>query len=250
MEVTLRIADIEKTLVVHGRRHWQNGVLGQSVSEAEAFQTCQLRYERACGGPWRPQLGRKQAEWAAANPIGRGLDTEDGRPAPRIEYPDQPLAEMGTRPAGFGAIACDWIPRQTWAGTYDDQWQKNRQPLVPHDFRDEYFYSAPSDQQVSDFLKGGEEVELTNLTPRGSLRFSLPQVDLGFTTRIDSGHSHHKANLHTVLIEPDDQHVILVWHTALPCHHTLYSLKETIVFTKQRISSKPATHLAQVESPI
>ena len=28
----------------------------------------------------------------------------------------------------------------------------------------------------------------------------------------------------------------MVWQTALPCHHTVYSLKETIVFEKERLA--------------
>jgi hypothetical protein len=31
----------------------------------------------------------------------------------------------------------------------------------------------------------------------------------------------------------------MVWQTALPCHNTLYSLEETVVFEKERLRSEP-----------
>ena len=57
-----------------------------------------------------------------------------------------------------------------------------RSPLWANDFDDRYHQSAPADQRAAGFLRGGELVELTNLTPDGVLRFSLPKVHVGFTT--------------------------------------------------------------------
>jgi hypothetical protein len=120
------------------------------------------------------------------------------------------------------------------AGTYDAAWQRSRQPLLPDDFDDEFYRCAPVDQRVGGFLQGGEEVALGNLTASGLLRFRLPRVSLGFRTRIEGGTTNHRGQLHTVIIEPEESRLILVWQTALPCHHTLYSLQETVVFEKQR----------------
>jgi hypothetical protein len=105
---------------------------------------------------------------------------------------------------------------------------------VPTDFQDAYFQCAPADQQVDGFLTGGEEVTLRNLTPEGLLRFRLPQISLGFNTYIDGGTTHHRAQLYTVSIEPEDHRIVLVWQTSLPCHHTLYTLRETVVYQKDR----------------
>jgi hypothetical protein len=46
-------------------------------------------------------------------------------------------------PAGFGPIACHWQPRVGFAGTYGDAWVANRLPLLPDDFDDRFFQSAP-----------------------------------------------------------------------------------------------------------
>ena len=57
-----------------------------------------------------------------------------------------------------------------------------------------YFQMAPADQIVP-YLKGGELVTLTNLSPHGELTFSLPTVDLPVTfvyrSREENEENHH-----------------------------------------------------------
>ena len=63
----------------------------------------------------------------------------------------------------FGPLAAHWQPRVQWGGTYGDKWAKDRQPLLPEDFDERFFQSAPEDQQAPTYLKGGEAVELVKL---------------------------------------------------------------------------------------
>jgi hypothetical protein len=236
--VTLSVGPIRKMLVVKGDCTWSRGLMGPKPGETQPFVKMPMTYERAYGGAVPENPSRQHLKWADQNPVGVGLDSNEGAPIPNVEYPSMPLASAsaGTRPAGFGPVSCAWMPRRKLAGTYDDAWQKERQPLVPLDFRDEYFYSAPTDQQVPGYLRGGDEVELINLTPSGRLRFRLPKISLGFRTWVDNGATHHRGVLHTVLIEPELSRLIMVWHTALPCHHTLYTLNRTVVFEKSRLA--------------
>ena len=57
---------------------------------------------------------------------------------------------------------------------------KNIFPFLPPDFDDRYFQMAPPDQQI-DYPRGGEEVQLVNLTPEGRLGFQLPPTGLSMT---------------------------------------------------------------------
>ena len=234
VETLLQVGTIRKVLVVHGDRTWERGATGLSPSEPAPFTSKPICYESAMGGPLD---STESAALDFSNPAGIGRIAESGKPVPAIELPDSTIngPKSEARPAGYGPIPGQWKMRADLAGTYDEKWEKARQPLVPEDFNDEFFRCAPPDQQVKGFLQGGEEVVLRNLTPSGLLRFKLPRVSLGFRTRIDGGITHHKGQLHTVIIEPDAKRLILVWQTALPCHHTLYSLKETVVFEKERI---------------
>lgn len=235
VDVGLRLGPIIKTLRVVGNRVWERSPLGLAPSEPQPFVTLPIRYERALGGPLGPET---EAPRDPLNPVGVGRVGVSGQPVPNCELPNEPIRSPKAKflPAGFGPIPFDWQQRTKLAGTYDEVWQNERQPLVPKDFQDAYFRCAPADQQVNGFLQGGEEVVLHNLTPEGTLRFILPRVVLGFRTRINGGTTHHRGQLHSVIIEPDDRRVIMVWQTSLPCHHTLYTLNDTVVFEKTRVS--------------
>ncbi len=234
VDVSLRVGRVFKQLRVFGRRVWLVGPVGFTPSEPEPFVSHPITYETALGGPL---TGIESPPRDPENPVGIGRIAEASQPVSRVEYPADPVRspEHKGPPAGFGPIPCDWQSRVKLAGTYDEAWQRDRQPLVPKDFQDAYFRCAPADQQVNGFLQGGEEVILRNLTPDGLLRFHLPRVSLGFRTRIDGGTTHHHGHIHTITIEPEKQRLIMVWQTSLPCHHTLYTLKETVVFEKERL---------------
>src|SRR5262249_34378976 len=145
-------------------------------------------YEKAFGGVDQ-KSDHPERDWEWRNPVGTGFaispDHLDGVALPNIEYPNELIRKWKDRPcpAGFGPIGCHWQPRVEFAGTYDDKWMKERQPLLPEDFDDRFFQCTPQDQQAADFLHGGEPVELLGLTPGGELQFRLPKIFLGFETR-------------------------------------------------------------------
>jgi hypothetical protein len=235
VDVGFRVGPLSKQLRVFGDRVWERRLSGLAPGEPIPFVSMPIRYERAWGGALPDTDARDPF-----NPAGVGCDAAPGAPVPNCELPGSPVRSPrhDGPPAGFGPIAYHWQPRLKLAGTYDEAWRKERQPLVPKDFQDAYLRCAPIDQQSDRSLSGGEEVALHHLTPEGIVRFRLPRIGLGFTTRIDGGRVHHGRALHTVIIEPEDRRLVMVWQTALPCHHTLYSLKETIVFEKRRLSRR------------
>jgi hypothetical protein len=102
-------------------------------------------------------------------------------------------------------------------------------PLLPDDFDPRFYQAAPGDQQVPGYLSGGEEVELENLTPGGSLKFRLPRTDLWFRTRFGRDRRLHAAQLQSVTIEPDVPRVVMMWHSTLDCHALLDRLDVTLV---------------------
>ena len=133
-------------------------------------------------------------------------------------------------------IAGHWSPRVELAGTYDENWENNRQPLLAEDFDDDFYQNAPLDQQILGFLKGGELVEVFNMTPTGRLRFRLPRVSFALSTKFDDGTTaDHRAVLHTVTIKPDFPKVVLVWHLNHECHHKVLKLLNTSIRIKDRI---------------
>ncbi len=238
MNVSLRVGPVAKSLRVIGDRTWQSG----SPSAPRPFLTMPITYERAYGGTDRKSK-TPETDWEWRNPVGTGFAVAkanlDGVALPNVEDPKDPIRSWNDRPAvaGFGAISSHWQPRIALAGTYDDKWMKERQPLVPDDFQDRYFQCAPADQQTPEFLKGGEPVLLEGLTTGGKLAFILPRVLPRLETRFYTGErqAHELPKLHTVIIEPDVPRVSLVWHSALPCHFKVQKLERTIVRLKELV---------------
>lgn len=243
--VTMRIGGLVKTLQVFGDRLWQRGVVGLAMTRPAPFASMPIVYERAFGGWDRIPKNPADQRLEPRNPIGAGFATRDehlvNTAVPNIEDPRQLISSWKDRPqpVGFGVVASHWMPRLKYAGTYDAAWQQERFPLLAADFDPRFFQCAPEDQQTT--LRGGEAVELTNLTPDGRLTFDLPRLWLGFETRFGERRVDHRANLHTVILEPAIPRVITVWHTTLPvANRDVDYLDETIVFEKDAINEQAA----------
>jgi hypothetical protein len=238
VDVTMQVGAIKKTLRVTGDRVWQIGALTSRISAPEPFEKMPLTYERAYGG--RDESDPKKPAWETRNPVGVSFRSLNEKPLPNVEDPRHLIGlwSRQTRPAGFGPLAAHWQPRVKYGGTYGEKWLKERQPLLPEDFDERFYLCAPPDQQAPAYFKGGEPVELVNLTPGGLLRFKLPREAFGFETRFSTGEVvRHRAKLHTVILEPDVPRVSMVWHTHLACHPKILKLKRTTIMRKQVLAS-------------
>jgi hypothetical protein len=240
VDVTMRVGEVSKTLRVVGDRRWKRSVMGLTLTEPEPFTTMPLCYERSYGGTDRKSDVPRRHGREHRNPVGVGFAVDPdhllGQSAPNIEHPGEMITSWKhkPRPAGFGPIARDWSPRVELAGTHDERWEQDRLPLVPADFDERYYHCAPEDQQFRDRLRGGEEIELRNMTPGGVLRFRLPRVAIGFETHFTGGESkHHRGVLHTVILEPEVPRLMMVWHSMLPCHARVLKLEKTVITVKR-----------------
>lgn len=251
VDVTLRGGGIDKTVRVVGDRVWKSSAIGLVMTDPEPFAKMPLTYERAYGGRDETAEDPRLHSWDERNPVGLGFVVRKehlaGKRAPNLEYPREQMTAWNSRPepAAFGPVAGHWKSRVLLAGTYDDKWAKERQPLLAADFDERFYQCAPPDQQAKGFLARGELIELFNVTPSGTLSFRLPRVALGFKTDFEDGTSMvHRANLHTVIVEPDVPRIMLVWHTQLPCHHKVLKLKTTNVTVKRRLplGGSPLVH--------
>lgn len=227
--VSLKVGPIKKKLRVVGDRVWG----GFSPSSITPVDKLPIVYERAYGGFDQSDPDPKSQRLDARNPVGCGLVTRKGQPVPNFEYPSGSLKKAG--PAGFGPVASYWSPRRELQGTYDDAWKKSRFPLLPADWDLRSLLCSPSDQQPQSHLRGGETVELENLTPSGKLSFKLPKVYLRFKTRIDNRVEEHQDQLTSVIIEPDFGRVSMVWQSILTVRNDGDYLDETIITEKTKL---------------
>jgi hypothetical protein len=237
--VTLKVDSLHKQLVVYGPRRHVRTSEGLALSTSEPFTEFPLSYEWAYGGVDASDPDPARHAQFGQNPVGKGFaqrwPTLVDTPAWRIEYINQNPAQVG--PGGFGPIASHWSPRIELAGSYDEAWNKQRKPLLPADYSEHFVQCAPLDQRTEKHLRGGEQVELTGLSPgSGFIRFTLPKIFLAFTSFIRNKGIEHRSRLATVLIEPELKRVQLVWQTSLPVGpRDVEYLDETRVLEKQYV---------------
>jgi hypothetical protein len=214
--VRLRCAQIDKSLLVFGDRHYETGPMGLVLSPPAKFAKKAIVYEQAWGGSDHSHADPAQHAHEPRNPVGRGFSKHKSlhnQPAHSIEYPQGLASKLA--PAGFGPVDRSWLPRLSHAGTYDGKWFSDKMPLLPDDYDARFELCAPADQQLSDYLYGGEPVELTNFSEDGVLRVTLPKIYLTFATKIRDKVEEHRARLASLILEPDERRLCMVWQTAL-----------------------------------
>ncbi len=215
--VSLLVADLEKTLIVHGTRVYYRGAGGLTTTAPKPFVTQAIHYEWAFGGMDVANPDPRKQGIDMRNPVGKGFAVDlrrlENQPAHAIEYPNGNPQRMG--PAGFGPIASSWSPRFELAGTYDERWEKSKKPLLPSDYDDGFAQSAPADQQPRRPLLAGDTITLLNLTPEGALRLSLPEIRFTLRTRFGAKSENQTANLATVFVDTNVMKLSLVWQSEL-----------------------------------
>jgi len=242
LTVSLKLDRMQKTIRVYGDRVWSGSVIGLSISDPKPFTKMPIVYERAFGGRDLNDQNPKNHGAEDWNPVGVGFgmskDFLKGKPLPNCEDPKDEIQswKSRTRPAGFGLICKHWMPRRQYAGTCDQRWMEERLPLYPEDFDFRFFLGAHPDLIAVPHLRGGEQVELQHLTPEGRLAFSLPKITLGFQTLLAEKWVHHRATLGSVIIEPDQPRVMLIWQSSIRCHRRKFELEETRIFEKRELS--------------
>ena len=235
--VSLRVGSVRKSFDVVGNRVWQAGAFTMGPSHPQPFTKMPVSYDRAFGGIDKAKGEPDTHRWYQPNPAGVGwheyLDTKflDGTPLPNTEETANPVKKPnGTyRPMAFGPIGRSWPPRPKWAGTYDQKWLDDVSPFLPHDFDERYFQAAPEDQQT-DYLRGGEEIELVNLTPQGRTLFRVPTLAVPVEL---TGRGGRRTDLRPVIdtltIEPDKSRFTVVWRASLPLKQNIFEVTGLIV---------------------
>ena len=159
-----------------------------------------------------------------------------GKPLPNTEEDGKAVKEPNGnyRPMAFGPIGRAWKQRVQYAGTYDDHWLNNVCPFLPADFQDEYYQAAPADQWI-DYLQGGEEVELHNLTPQGHTSFHLPAMHVPVEFFRQNGERiEMECVIDTLLFEPDFGRFTMSSRCALPLKKNIHEMHLAVVGKKPR----------------
>lgn len=246
MLVGWRIGSLEKGLRVVGTRTWRKSFGWLSLSEPEPFVTKPLHFGLAFGGTrnWTQKNGDSDetlCEALPTNPCGIGWagkytkDQMDGAPAPCLEAIDEEIRNVSGpyAPIAFSAIGRHWAPRKDYAGTYDEQWQREVFPFLPDDFDDRFYQCAPEDQQM-DYPQGGEPVILKHMMAgRPDVRFNLPRLNQMKVRvlRTDYSTEEPTAVADTLYFEPDEGRFSIVWRASVPIRRRIQEFDTVAVGT-------------------
>jgi hypothetical protein len=235
--VSLRVGALKKSFRVVGNRVWRESLLFVRPGPPEAFTRMPISYDRAFGGMDQDMKRPNDKKAYMANPIGVGYYPLSkgrvliGKRLPNTEEIDRPVktTKGPYNPLSFGAISRNFQSRIRYAGTYDQNWLDNVFPFLPSDFDPRYYQAAPPDQQM-DYPKGGEEVELINLTPEGRTRFRLPSIEIPVEfTNASYDRKETMALLDTIIIEPDQRRFLLLWRASLPLKRNIFEAVQAVV---------------------
>ncbi len=224
MDVGFRVGPVRRIARVFGDRVWFEVMGRPSYTDPQVFEKIPLTYERAFGGVDATGSDAEHTYLEERNPVGRGYHHKKGSFVeqgllPNIEDPSALIRSYHDRPApvGFGFVSPNWQPRAQYAGTYDKQWTKNREPLLPSDFDRRFFSAAPPELLVRGYLQGNEGVQLQNVSKRPQTGFALPgQSPPNYCVRIRGlADSQLVGKLDTVIINTDDDLVQLVWRASM-----------------------------------
>lgn len=238
----IQIGSLSKLLYVYGQRYWMASPTGFTPSRAQPFESRLISYDIAFGGVDRASPDERQHDPYMKNPVGIGYHSclqdayVDGTLAPSTEACNEPVERPDGqyKPMSLGPLGRSWSDRSRFAGTYDEQWLEDTFPLLPADFDDRYYQSAPLDQQIP-YPQGGELVKLLNLTPDGKRQFSLPEIDVPVCYFAKRGEPHQTmATLDTLVIEPDKERFTLTWRSSRALQRDLFEIPEILAGSASR----------------
>lgn len=232
--VGIKVGNWSKLFEVVGHREWRAIGPVFTSTAPQPFLKLPISYNVAWGGVDRLDPEDELPASYKYNPVGTGWSrTKNQRLIPGLRLPNTQAVDEEIRspfgdykPMSFGPMGRGWPGRIEYGGTYDQNWIDNIFPFLPPDFDERYFQMAPVDQQI-DLPKGGEEVQLVNLTPDGRVSFRLPSTALPITL-FKGRQKAYEADIYpdTVLLEPEKRRFSLVWRLSQRIQRTIIDFSE------------------------
>ena len=233
VDVSFTVGSVKKQARVFGERKWiKSGSGAASISRIAPLEKIPLIWENAFGGSDTSPQDPADHQFCLENPVGRGMVAStskiniDGQLLPNIENPADLIQTPGQRPQpiGFGMIAPYWQPRAGFAGTYDEEWRRNVNPLPPADLDPRFHSTAAPGLCTPQHLTGTEQVFVEGASKQGTLRFDLPAAAPRATVRSRQREDDVELKLDTVIVEPDEARLVLVWRGTLNVHGKMHEI--------------------------
>lgn len=229
-EISIRVGQVSKRLRVTGER-WTEGWLERGPLE---FERVPLRWELAAGGTDTSAEDVRHHGMDLRNPLGRGFRAKRSR-LPRARALPQILSvgRDKSEPAGFGLIGESWLPRRSYAGTYDEAWQRDRFPLLPLDFDPRFHNKAAPGLVARRHLRGGEPFEVVGCTPDDVVRGELPRTAPFAVARVGDRDEPFDLALAGVAFDMEAMQLRLLWRGDMAIHRRLPRLRSVAISARE-----------------
>ena len=220
VDVTLRIGDRMQQARVYGERRWQGAMGLYRPSSPEPLGHVPLIWENTYGGTDLSSAVERFRGQVEENPAGTGylarlsgVAKTDTRVPSVVDHSD-PLG----RPVGFLPMAPGWPLRRRFAGTYDERWQREQAPLLPHDFDDRFLLSSPPGLWGASRFVGGEACLVSGTRVEGDLHFAVPTLAPTASLRFAQHGVRLQLLLDTVHVDTDAMRLHLVYRALARAH--------------------------------
>jgi hypothetical protein len=190
---------------------WERNIVGRGFAPDWYVRACRIRHLLAPRIELDTAPLRRQHFWRAL----------------RGKFANSNAIPAALEPAGFGVRAKSHPARRSLLGTVDDEFIEGN-AWLPADFNFAVWNAAPFDQQIA-HLVNDETVELTNLCASNApgakpdddgntkLCLHLLRHECFALLRMGTGELlRHRLKIDTLLIEPDEQKLTLVWRARIP----------------------------------
>ncbi|MBK8255231.1 MAG: DUF2169 domain-containing protein [Polyangiaceae bacterium] len=218
LDVSVKVASKALTVRVFGDRQFVQGASDIVVGAALPFERMPIVYERAYGG-----MTEDLTEIEERNPAGVGVAKKKkdlvGRPAPQVEHPSLPHKTANDKhpPIGLGPIMTHWLPRRSYAGTFDETWKTTRMPMMPADYNIKYNNCAHPSLVFDNPLAPGDPVSVLGMHEDGLLAFDIPNWKAVARARFEhKGKVTIPLGVDTLVLHPNDKRFEMVGRYAFP----------------------------------
>lgn len=133
---------------------------------------------------------------------------------------------------GFGFYPRQYEPRCRFAGTYDDRWKAERAPFLPADFDYRFFQAAYPELVTDAHFRGRERIFAENVSLSGPISVDLPGISIDVKTVFDRTSRSAPAVLDTIVLEPEEARLSLVWRQMAPCQGMVKDVRGFEIFSR------------------
>lgn len=229
--VSVNIADrLSYGFQVRGPSMWRKALLGWKLEQPQPISELPLSYALAYGGAAPGANADEPPVFHQENPAGIGFATKEllaqGQPFAAAQIADlaemmAPNPEANMMVHGLGPVAKTWLPRRSFAGTFDDQWKQRRHPRMPEDYSLRFWNCAPRATQITPFLKGNETIRISGISHAPApVEVTLPGAGLMLYAKGDNPHDApftlDTVDLDLRATDPGEHRITMIWRCHVP----------------------------------